>query len=70
MKVIETLQYFHRDGTPTEDGPQEMVWGNDLTDLGVVMAVTAIIQHQKERDEGKIQNFPGRLKTLDIRITF
>lgn len=62
MKVIETVL-----DTRTNE-PRECDWGVVTTDLGIVQTVAAIISHQRDRDNGDVQAFQGRLKTLSIRI--
>lgn len=63
MKVFETVR-DNRTGTESE-----VSWGNDIgSDLNVVSSVTAILQHQRDRDNGEVHAFQGRFTTVAIRI--
>lgn len=63
MKVIETV-HNNVTGETTE-----VSWGNKIeSDLSIISSVANILSHQRDRDEGKIQNFPGRFTTIAIRI--
>jgi hypothetical protein len=66
MKVIETTQYTSP--ATGEVSVSEMSWGENMEPLDVVMAVTSILNHQKDRDNGDVHVFQGRLKTLAIRV--
>lgn len=66
MKVTETLQYFDSSGQPQE--VTDMDWCRNADSLDVIGTVAAILNHQRLREAGEVENFPGRIKTLAIHI--
>lgn len=63
MKVIETTR-DNRTGTVTDQS-----WGDNIdSDLNVLLSVTNILRHQRDRDEGKVHTAVGRFETIAIRI--
>ena len=67
MKVIEVVEVYDRQGNLKETS--EVSWGNNITsDFSIITSVAHIVEHQRSRDYGEIQNFPGRFKTIAIRI--
>lgn len=67
MKVIETVEYYDRQGNLQDT--TDVSWGNNITsDFSIITSVINIVEHQRARDNGEVTNFPGRFKTIAIRI--
>ena len=63
MRVIETVR-DNRDGVE-----RDVDWGVIRSDLGAIQAIATIIGHQRDRENGEVHAFQGRLTTTKITIT-
>ena len=63
MKVIESVK-DNRTGEVTEQS-----WGNVISDdLTVLLSITQILRHQRDREAGLVHTALGRFETVAIRI--